>query len=514
MFKPLYIGSTSVCFELNNDLIYYNDLSYQIIVDGVKQSKEFNANVFSLFDLLPNTSYIIGTTLNDFCFELITAQESCCINVMDFGAIGDGHTDDTLAVQNAINACSENGRVLFPQGIYYTRPITLKSNITIELKKGAKMLASEDEKDYPIIPGEIECEITKEKIQYSSWEGHPMPCYQSYISAHFAKNIKIIGEGLIDGNGHSGIWYPDFKKHKYGRPRLLFLNKCEDIVIHGITGQNSASWNFHPYFCNNISFFDIKVFADKDSPNTDGCNPESCNNVKIIGSLFSVGDDCVALKSGKIYMGKTYKTPCQNVIIRNCIMQYGHGAIVLGSELAGGIKNLSISRCYFNQTDRGLRIKTRRGRGVDAIVDNIIFENIKMDNVLSPIVVNMFYFCDPDGKTEYVWSKEKLPVDECTPYIGRCHFKDMVCNDCEQTAGFFYGLPEQPIKEIIIENVKFSFKQDSKPGLPAMMTNAMECCKHGLYFNNVENVKLKNVSFNDVKGDTVIKCNVNNIEIE
>lgn len=513
MFKMLFVSGTSVCFELDNDLIYYNDAQYQVIFNGEILPKQFDTNVFSLFNLIPDTKYTIQTTLDNFKYEFTTAKENCCINIMDFGAIGDGKTDNTRAIQSAINVCMKNGRVLIPKGVFYTGPIVLKSHITLEVSTGAKLLASSNELDYPLLPGEIECQSTGKKLQFATWEGHPRQCYQSFISAHHAEDIKIIGDGVIDGNGPNGIWYINHKAMVIGRPRLFFVNDCDNVTVHGITGNNSASWNFHPFFSHNVSFYDIKVNADKNSPNTDGCNPESCDNVNIIGSVFSVGDDCVAIKSGKVYMGKKYKVPSKNITIRNCLMQYGHGAIVLGSELAGGITDLSISRCLFSHTDRGLRIKTRRGRGKDAIVDNVTFSHIKMDNVLTPLVINMFYFCDPDGKKKYVWSKEKFPVDEMTPYIGKCHFKDIVCEDCEYAAGFFYGLPEQPIKEITLENISFSVKKDAKPGIPAMMSYAKKCCKEGLYFNNVENVILKNVTFSGVVGKEVQTINVNNIDI-
>ena len=204
-------------------------------------------------------------------------------------------------------------------------------------------------------------------------------------------------------------------------------------------------------------------------------------------------------------MGKTYKTPASNHTLRNNLFKNGHGAIVLGSEMSGGVKNLSVSQCVFSHTDRGLRIKTRRGRGKDGVIDGVVFENIKMDNVITPLVINMYYFCDPDGHTEYVWSRKSLPVDEGTPYLGKFVFKDIECVNCECMAGYFDGLVEQPIKEIVIENVSFSFKEDAKPFLPAMLENVSEYCKAGLYVDNVENLVLKNVTFSGVVGEKIIK---------
>ena len=202
-------------------------------------------------------------------------------------------------------------------------------------------------------------------------------------------------------------------------------------------------------------------------------------------------------------MGKTYKTPSSNFNIRNCSMNYGHGAIVLGSEMSGGIKNITVSRCLFNQTDRGLRIKTRRGRGKDAIIDGITFENIKMDDVLTPLVINMFYYCDPDGHTEYVYSKEKLPVDDRTPYLGEFIFKDIVCDNVNVAAGTFFGLPEQPIKSITIDNVVFNYSSNPKPGIPAMMDGLDPMSGRGLILSYVDKVNLKNVVFNGLKNEEI-----------
>lgn len=189
-----------------------------------------------------------------------------------------------------------------------------------------------------------------------------------------------------------------------------------------------------------------------------------------------------------------------------------HGAVVLGSEMSGGVKDLSVTQCYFKETDRGLRIKTRRGRGESARIDGITFENIYMDHVLTPLVMNMYYYCDDDGKTEYVWSKEKLPVDQRTPYLGSFKFKDIVCEHVHAAAGFFYGLPEQPIESIEIENVSFSYAKDAQPFLPAMMSYLDPMVKEGLHFRYVNHVSLKNVSIEKTEKEPIILESVKNFE--
>ena len=190
-------------------------------------------------------------------------------------------------------------------------------------------------------------------------------------------------------------------------------------------------------------------------------------------------------------------------------MNFGHVAIVLGSEMSGGIKDIEVSQCLFNQTDRGLRIKTRRGRGKDAIIDGIVFKNIKMQDVLTPLVINMFYYCDPDGHTEYVYSKEKLPVDERTPYLGKFKFVDIDCENVNVAAGTFFGLPEQPIDSIDIENVSFNYSKDPKEGIPAMMDGLDPMKGKGLIFSYVNKVNINNVNFVGLKDNEYETTDVN-----
>ncbi|HBY71622.1 MAG TPA: polygalacturonase, partial [Lachnospiraceae bacterium] len=156
---------------------------------------------------------------------------------------------------------------------------------------------------------------------------------------------------------------------------------------------------------------------------------------------------------GKIYMGRKYKVPCEDIIIRQCYMEKGHGAVTIGSEMAAGIYQVLVEDCIFQSTDRGLRIKTRRGRGKDAVIDGIVFDHIRMKEVKTPLVVNCFYFCDPDGKTRYVQSKEAYPVDDRTPSIKKLTFTDIFCENCHVAAAYFYGLPEQKIEEVIMDHV-------------------------------------------------------------
>lgn len=502
MINILYAGSVSACFELDNSSPYYCGKEYSVRLNG-KEILRSDKNVFSLYPLKPNTGYSVEIDGHE-PVKFKTLCEACAVSVKDFGAAGDGTTDDTQSIQTAINCLPRGGRLYFPEGVYCTAPIALKSHITLDLAENAVLLGLTDTSRYPVIPGTVRDIVTGEEVYTGTWEGNAIPMHQALLFAEYAEDIRIVGKGTVDGNAQNSDWWVNVKDRTTGRPRLIFLNRCKDITIHGITAQNAASWQLHPYFSQNLDFLDIAVNAPKDSPNTDALDPEACDNVNIIGCKFSVGDDCIAIKSGKIEIGRKFKTPADHHTIRNCIMQFGHGAVTLGSEMAGGVKNLTVNRCIFSHTDRGLRIKTRRGRGKDAVIDGVLFENIKMDGVLTPIVINMWYnCCDPDRFSKYNTTREKLPVDDRTPYLGRFTFKDMLCENCHVAACYCDGLPEMPIDEITVENIKFTYDENAREGIPAMKNNAVKLCRSGMYFDNVRRLTVRNVSIEGCVGEPI-----------
>lgn len=496
--KLLFISNRSASFELDNNYIYYNNQSFNVYVNDDLIIENEVKNVFSVYGLNPDCEYVLKIVFNDFKKDEITFKtlyESTTLNVMDFNAKGDGITDDTNAIQAAILSAPPYARVLIPNGIYSIRPLFLKDNIYIEIPEGTTLIGNTDRNLYPVLPNKTLYNNNKDELILGTWEGAPEETFASLITGIFNKNVIIYGRGIIDQNAHNSDWWVDHRTMRIARrPKGIFLNKCSNIQIQGISVINTPSWNLHPYFSENIRFINMHLESPKNSPTTDGCDPESCNNVDIIGLTISVGDDCIAIKSGTFDMGMKYQTPSSNITIRNCHMMDGHGGVVLGSEMSGGVNNLNVSQCIFDTTDRGLRIKTRRGRGKYAIIDDITFNNILMKNVKVPFVIDSFYKWGPGGMEDYVADKKKLPIDDRTPYIGKFHFNNMKAYDCEWAAGYFYGLPEQPIKEIKLTNIDFTFKEDAEAGEPAMMREKEEVLKKGLIFRNVSNIVIENVN--------------------
>lgn len=503
-FRLLHVTCCSATFELVNQDIYQVCKEFAVLLDGVEIFRT-RRNVFSVFDLLPDREYEVS--VDGFSLRFKTSSVSYVLHMKDF-IRGVNEKDDTLRVQSAILMTPKNGLLVFDDGDYYVTSLFLKSDITLEIKKGARILGNTDKDSYPICPGEIPSSNGEKPLELLSWEGNPLKGKPSLISGYDVSNVEIVGEGIVDGRADQSLFWKDVKKLDWARPRLVFLNRCRHVHFVGVRFQNTPCWTIHPFFSDYLGFYDIEISNPKDSPNTDGMDPESCQHLEIIGVRFSVGDDCIALKSGKIYMGKLFKRPSSDVVIRNCFMNEGHGAIVLGSEAGAGLKDLLIERCLFRHTDRGLRIKSRRGRGKDSVIDHVVFKDIIMDNVLTPLTINMFYFCDPDGKEEYVQTRSSLPVDERTPYLGHFRFERIHAIDCEYALGYFLGLPEAKIASVEIVDSEFSMKENASSGKPVMALGVEDVSKLGFVFENVDRVVLENVKASGYSDKEVIEHGV------
>lgn len=518
-FRAIFISSRRCTVELIDAGIYHTDQEYEIFVDGNSRGVHHHV-IYTVQDLKPDTEYKVEVRMRSesVTHTIHTEYEYVTLNVRKFGARGDGVHDDTLAIQAAINCCPKNSRVYIPKGVYKMTSLFLKSDITIDLAKGAELSAFTDRDKFAILPGLIESYDETEEYNLGTWEGNPLEMFSSIITGVNVSNVVITGEGVLNGNADfDNWWYQDgrFKTGGAFRPRMIFLNHCENITVQGITITQSPSWTLHPYFSNNTRWIDLRVRNPKISPNTDGMDPESVKGLEIVGVSFTLGDDCIAMKSGKYYMGHKYKVSSEDIMIRQCCMRYGHGSVTLGSEMAAGVKNMAVQNCIFEGTDRGLRIKTRRGRGEDAVIDNISFENIKMDQVLTPFVLNSYYWCcDPDGHSEYVKCKDPLPVDERTPSVRKMSFRNIEAKNCHVAASFLYGLPEAKVEEIIMENVHVDFAENPTPEYAAMMADVEKTTNQGIYINNVKHLVMKNVTVEGAKGLPMELLNIDDLEQE
>lgn len=369
----------------------------------------------------------------------------------------------TAMLQAAIDALPPGGTLRLPPGDWWSGPLFLKSDMTFHFAAGARLLAVPDRQGWPILDSHRDGRVL------GSWEGVPERCHAALLTAIDCRHLAITGAGTIDGGGDRGDWWSWPKETRSGarRARTLHLIGCEDVVLAGPTVTNSPSWTVHPYHCRRLKALGLTIINPPDSPNTDGFNPESSEDVLIEGVRFSVGDDCIAIKAGKRVAGdNAHLAPTRRIHIRHCLMERGHGGVVLGSEMSGGIEEVVVEDCDMRRTDRGLRLKTRRGRG--GFLRNIVFRRVRMDGVDTAISSNAFYFCDADGHDGWVQSRAFAAVDDTTPDVSRIEIDDLDLRNVRLAVAVLLGLPEAPLRDVRIGRLRVGFAPVAVPAVPVM----------------------------------------------
>ncbi len=408
----------------------------------------------------------------------------------EFGAVGDGKTVCTSAIQKAVNTCAAagGGKVIIPAGRYLTGPIFLQADIHVEVLAGATLAFTTDFASVPAIPGR--------------WEGIDRTIYASLFTCIDKENVFITGEGTLDGQGEA--WWNAFRvvkemrqklglnerepenppgsPLKWARPRMINLYSCRNVLISGLHILNSPSWTIHPVMCENVCIDGVTILAAPDSPNTDGIDPDSCKNVRIANCSISVGDDCIVIKSGYKYSERG--APSENITVTNCVFGTGHCGVGVGSETSGGVKNLAISNCVCDGTDRGLRFKTARGRG--RAVENVRASNFVMHNVAEPLTVTMFY----TGGDRRV----AQPVNPGTPAFRDFHFSEIVATGAKRAA-LIEGLAEMPIEDLTISDM------------------VVDGAGEGIFCTNVNGASFDNVVINATQGPALHVDGARDLEV-
>lgn len=441
-------------------------------------------------------------------------------------AVPDAERLQTAQLQAAIDALSAagGGTLVFPAGIYRTGALRLKSGVELQLaspQTEIRFTPEEPERNYPLV--------------FSHWEASPCRNYSALLYACDAHDIAVTGSGTLDGGADRDHWWnwhhqveeswsenrPDLQRADrsalrrmneegvpipdrifggghFLRPNFVQFLRCERVLLQGVTLHNSPMWQLNPVQCRSVIVDGMTLSSH--GANNDGCDPESCSGVWIRNCRFDTGDDCISLKSGRDRDGRTANIPCENVLIEHNLFADGHGGIALGSEMSGGIRRVSITGCVFDGTDRGIRIKSRRGRG--GAVEDVSVTGIVMNDVLCPLVINLMYFCGKDGKLPIVSDPNAQPVTDATPHVRRIRMADIVVTNAKSAAACLYGLPEAPLEDISIVNTQIHLVEDT-PSFPVMNAVQQPVTLAGLTAEHVRGLHLTDLRIVGAREDEI-----------
>jgi hypothetical protein len=395
---------------------------------------------------------------------LFSAATVSSFNVLDYGAVADGKTLSTSAIARAVSACAaaHGGTIVFPAGRYLTGSIELQSNMTLQLEPGSELLYSGNPADSPLVP--------------SRWESTNAYTHAPLIYANGKDNVAVTGRGVINGQGANWWWrngryaperaaevHPSLEAWlklyarieagekpgpgeftlaaAYLRPSLVQFYGCKNVLVEGVTVTESPMWLLHPVYCENVSIRGVTFIST--GPNGDGIDVDSCSNVRISDCFFSTGDDCIVIKSGRDADGRRTAKPTEHITITNCVMYKGHGAVVIGSETSGGIRDIVASNIVSHGTERGIRIKSMRGRG--NTVENLRFDNFVIDEATEEAIEITTLYRDEPAE----------PFSERTPVFRNFSFSNLTIVHAAQVASI-HGLPEKALEQLRFSDITAS----------------------------------------------------------
>lgn len=359
-------------------------------------------------------------------------------NVRDFGAAGDGKTFDTAAVQKALDACqASGGMVEFPAGTYLCKPLNVYAKTTVQLDAGAVLQASTNQTDFMKTPDD--------------WTKAKSSDFVPFISGKDLTDVIFTGGGVIDGGG--SVWWGEAEKarqikpgYTLPRPNLVSLEHCKHVRIENITLQNSPKFHLVPTDCEDLVISNVTILAPEHAANTDAIDP-SGRHILITHCKLDVGDDNVAIKAGRKAPGRDFES--EDITVTDCTFLHGHG-MSIGSETAGGVRNVTVKNCMFENTENGLRIKSDSRRG--GLVENISYEDITMSNVNPAITLTCLYQQNSAGDAK---QQSAAAAGNKIPVYRDIRIKNLTAT-CPKAAGLVWGLPESCISNVVLENVKIT----------------------------------------------------------
>lgn len=423
-----------------------------------------------------------------------SSQNESVYNVMSYGAVGDGVTDDAVAVQKAIDACSSagGGQVVFPAGkTFMTGPVELKSNVDYHLEINSMWLANPDESIY-------------DKSAFFDNRGEGM----CWIWTRDTKNIAITGQGTIDGNGVAFMGeelldsyeLKELKDPTFDpRPHVLTLMGVEKLQIRDVTIRNGAYWTVHLIGCHDASIIGISLLNNLKIRNGDGIDIDHSTKVRIADCYITSGDDCICLKNRREY--EMYG-PCKDIVVTNCVMTGRSCAIKIGSENMDSISDVLIQNCVIKASNRGIGIQNRdEGTVTNVVFDNLIVEGYYFSDVwwgkAEPIYVTSYPRATSNHK-DGNWRFPKGVTEGRCGEVSNIWFRNIVCNS--ENGCFIGGDTQDKVHDIHIENCQFTLeKRTDYPGgqydkRPCKGEGFINDATYAVYVENASNISIDNCS--------------------
>jgi unsaturated rhamnogalacturonyl hydrolase len=330
--------------------------------------------------------------------------------ITDYGAKPDGKTDGTDAIRQAVAAChaAGGGRVVVAGGVFLTGAIHLESGVNLFVSEGSTLKFSPDPARFlPVV--------------FTRFEGTECMNYSPLIYAFEKENVAVTGKGTLDGSASNETWWAlprtgrnsstqlvqlgargaPVAERVFGagqglRPNFIQPYRCRNVLIEGVRIINSPMWEIHPVLSTNVTVRGVNISSH--GPNNDGCDPESCRDVLIEDCTFDTGDDCIAIKAGRDADGRRVNMPSENIVVRGCAMKDGHGGVVIGSEVSGGVRNVFAEDCKMDSPNlqRALRLKSNSERG--GFIENVYMRNVQVGRVShSVLTIDLVYNRVEDG---------------------------------------------------------------------------------------------------------------------
>lgn len=405
--------------------------------------------------------------------ESFTSIPAQTFNVADYGAVGDGEALNTDAIQQTIDAAAEagGGKVIFPEGIYLTGAIFIKSNIEFHIGEGVIIKAIQDDVHYP--------------DKWTRVAGIEMNWPAALINVYEEKNVRITGKGTIHGSGkfwwdkfwgdppRSGGMWVDYQNrdirwavdYDCKRVRPVVVYKSENVLLKDFTVKQAGFWTISLTYSEKVHVDGLIIRNNIDGygPSSDGINSDSSKDILVENCDISCNDDNLCIKSGRDSDGLRVNKPAENIVYRNCITRAGHGLFTIGSETSGGMRNVEVYGLEAIGTNTGIRFKSAKVRG--GLIENIWFHDIKMDQVKSPFQFELNWY----PEYSYPQIPEEIPEEEWPewwrtmttlvepPEKGIPEFRNILLTDIEvknaERALYANAYPEQAIHDLTWKNV-------------------------------------------------------------